>query len=102
MLVSPSVVGAADSLRLRTIVNGETRQDTNTDDLLFGVTSLVSFLSQGSTLEKGTVIMTGTPGGVAAGMKPPKWLRDGDVVEVAIEQLGSCVNRLVYENVHHL
>lgn len=97
MLVSPQIVGAADSLRLTTMVNGEVRQDTNTSDLLFNVASLVSFLSQGSTLQRGTVIMTGTPGGVAMGMRPPKWLRNGDVVEVAIEQLGSCINRVQYE-----
>ena len=97
MLVSPSVIGAADNLRLRTLVNGEVRQDSNTDDLLFNVASIISFLSQGSTLDKGTVIMTGTPDGVALGMPEPKWLRNGDVVEVEIEQLGSCVNKIVYE-----
>jgi len=97
MLVSPSVVGAADSLRLRTLVNGEVRQDSNTNDLLFNVAYIISFLSQGSTLQKGTVIMTGTPDGVALGMSPPKWLQNGDVVQVEIEHLGSCVNKIVYE-----
>ena len=90
-------VGAADSLRLRTLVNGEVRQDSNTNDLLFNVASIINFLSQGSTLQKGTVIMTGTPDGVALGMSPPMWLRNGDVVRVEIEQLGSCVNKIVYE-----
>jgi 2-keto-4-pentenoate hydratase/2-oxohepta-3-ene-1,7-dioic acid hydratase in catechol pathway len=61
MIVAPSVVGAANKLQLKTIINGEVRQDTNTDDLLFDVPTIVNFLSQGSTLEKGTVIMTGTP-----------------------------------------
>lgn len=97
MLVSTSVVEAADTLRIQTLVNGEVRQDANTSDLLFGVASLVSFLSQGSTLQKGTVIMTGTPDGVALGMKVPKWLQEGDVIEVKIEKLGSCVNKIVYE-----
>ncbi len=98
MLVAPSVAGAADNLRLQTLVNGEVRQDSNTADLLFPVVELVSFLSQGSTLQKGTVIMTGTPDGVALGMPDPKpWLQDGDVVEVRIEQLGSCINKIVYE-----
>jgi len=98
MLVSPAVAGAADHLRLQTFVNGEIRQDSNTGDLLFGVAELVSFLSQGSTLQQGTVIMTGTPDGVVLGMPDPKpWLQDGDVVEVRIEQLGSCVNMVVFE-----
>lgn len=98
MLVSPALVGAADSLRLQTIVNGELRQDSNTNDLLFNVATIISFLSQGSTLQKGTVIMTGTPDGVVLGMPDPKpWLRNGDVVEVRIEQLGSCVNKIVIE-----
>lgn len=98
MLVSPSVVGAADNLRLQTWVNGEVRQDSNTNDLLFNVAEIIAFLSQGSTLKKGTVIMTGTPDGVVLGMPDPKpWLQDGDVVEVKIEQLGSCVNKIVYE-----
>ncbi|KAF7535384.1 hypothetical protein G7054_g5459 [Neopestalotiopsis clavispora] len=97
MIVAPSVVGEANDLQLQTIVNGEVRQDANTNDLLFNVVTLVSFLSQGSTLERGTVIMTGTPSGVAMGMKAPKYVKDGDVVEVKIEKLGSCVNKIVYE-----
>jgi 2-keto-4-pentenoate hydratase/2-oxohepta-3-ene-1,7-dioic acid hydratase in catechol pathway len=96
MIVAPAVVQDASSLRLKTIVNGEVRQDTNTSDLLFGVKALISFLSQGSTLQQGTVIMTGTPGGVALGMKEPKWLVDGQTVEVQIEHLGSCKNRVVF------
>ncbi|KPI34749.1 uncharacterized protein AB675_9 [Cyphellophora attinorum] len=98
MLVSPSVVGSGNKLHLQTFVNGEKRQDSSTEDLLFDVQSIISFLSQGSTLRKGTVIMTGTPGGVVLGLPEPKpWLQDGDIVEVRIEQLGSCVNRIVHE-----
>lgn len=98
MLVSPAVAGAADNLRLQTLVNGEIRQDTNTNDLLFDVAYIISFLSQGSTLERGTVIKTGTPDGVVLGMPDPKpWLKDGDVVEVKIQHMGSCVNRIVYD-----
>ena len=98
MIVSPSLVGHADNLRLQTFVNGELRQDTNTSDLLFGVADIVSFSSQGTTLEKGTIIMTGTPSGVGMGMSPPGWLRDGDGVEVKIEQLGKIKNRMVFEH----
>ena len=97
MLVSPRMVDSADNLNLRTWVNGELRQEANTDDLLFGVKKIIAFISQGTMLEKGTVIMTGTPAGVAMGMKPPKYLRDGDVVEVEIEHLGRCKNRMVFE-----
>lgn len=97
MLVSPQVVGNAGNLRLQTLVNGEVRQDTNTNDLLFKTESLIAFISQGTTLEAGTVIMTGTPAGVAMGMKEPLWLKDGDVVEVRIEKLGSVRNRMVFQ-----
>ncbi|RBQ80856.1 hypothetical protein VDGD_21130 [Verticillium dahliae] len=97
MLVSPSVVGDASSLRLRTLVNGEERQNEGTDDLLFGVEAIVEFLSQGTTLEAGTVVLTGTPSGVAMGMKEPRYLNDGDVVEVTISGLGSVRNKMVFE-----
>lgn len=97
MLVSPKLVGNAGSLRLQTWVNGELRQDTSTSDLLFGVEKIVAFVSQGTTLEKGTVIMTGTPAGVAMGMKEPTWLKDGDVVEVRVEELGSVKNAMSFE-----
>ncbi|KAJ5626404.1 5-carboxymethyl-2-hydroxymuconate isomerase [Penicillium lagena] len=97
MIVSPKIVGAADNLRLQTFVNGEQRQDSNTSDLLFGVQRIISFMSQGTTLEAGTVIMTGTPAGVAMGMKVPKYLKDGDVVEVEIEHLGRTRNMMSFK-----
>jgi 2-keto-4-pentenoate hydratase/2-oxohepta-3-ene-1,7-dioic acid hydratase in catechol pathway len=91
------IVRAADNLRLQTFVNGELRQDSNTNDLLFGVKRIISFVSQGTTLEAGTVIMTGTPAGVAMGMKVPKYLKDGDMVEVEIEHLGRTRNVMSFE-----
>ncbi|KAL3440783.1 hypothetical protein BJX65DRAFT_314436 [Aspergillus insuetus] len=97
MLVSPKAVGNAGTLHLQTFVNGELRQDTNTSDLLFNTEAIISFISQGTTLEAGTVIMTGTPAGVAMGMKEPMWLKDGDVVQVSIEGLGSVKNKMVFE-----
>ncbi|OIW31445.1 fumarylacetoacetate hydrolase [Coniochaeta ligniaria NRRL 30616] len=97
MLVSPQLVGNAGDLTLQTFVNGEERQNTSTGDLLFGVEDIVSFCSQGTTLEAGTVILTGTPSGVAMGMKDPKYLNDGDVVEVRISGLGSVRNKMVFQ-----
>jgi 2-keto-4-pentenoate hydratase/2-oxohepta-3-ene-1,7-dioic acid hydratase in catechol pathway len=97
VIVSPAVLGAADSLNLTTTVNGEVRQQSNTSDLLFGVKHLVSFCSQGTTLEAGSLIMTGTPSGVISGMKHPVYLKNGDVVVVSIEGLGNITNVLKFE-----
>ncbi|ORY04276.1 hypothetical protein BCR34DRAFT_634215 [Clohesyomyces aquaticus] len=98
LMVSPSIVGTANNLRLRTLVNGEERQNTTTSDLLFDVPTIISFLSQGTTLERGTVIMTGTPSGVGMTMADgPMWLRHGDIVEVEVEHCGRTKNRIVYE-----
>jgi 2-keto-4-pentenoate hydratase/2-oxohepta-3-ene-1,7-dioic acid hydratase in catechol pathway len=90
-------LGVRPGLQLTTTVNNEVRQNTNTSDLLFHVPEIVSFVSQGTTLEKGTIIMTGTPAGVAMGMKPPRYLNDGDVVEVEIGGIGKISNRMTYE-----
>lgn len=78
-------------------MNGEIRQKASTNDLVFGVKRIIEFVSQGTTLEKGSVILTGTPGGVALGMKPPQWLKDGDVVEVFISDVGTIRNKMVFQ-----
>ncbi|KAI9497288.1 degradation of aromatic compounds [Zychaea mexicana] len=95
-IVSQKVLGDRPALDLTTRVNGEVRQSTNTSDLLFHVPEIVSFISQGTTLEKGTIIMTGTPAGVAMGMKNPLWLNNGDVVEVEIASIGKVSNKMAY------
>lgn len=95
-LIASQVVGKADNLMLRTKVNGELRQESSTGDLIFGAAEVVAFASQGTTLEKGSIILTGTPGGVGMGMSPPSWLADGDVVEVSIEGLGAVRNKMVF------
>ncbi|KAK5560803.1 hypothetical protein LTR46_001111 [Exophiala xenobiotica] len=96
---APSVANRIDDgipvLSLRTCVNGEERQSTSTGDLLFRMSNLLEFLSVGRTIRKGTVIMTGTPSGVAAFLKPPRWLQSGDVVEVEIEGLGTIKNEML-------
>ena len=97
-IVSTRVLGDGGGLRIRTLVNGEVRQDSNTSDLCFNVRKLVSFYSTGQTLEAGSLIMTGTPGGVGAAMKPqPQFLRDGDEVVVEIERIGTLRNLIKFE-----
>jgi acylpyruvate hydrolase len=76
------------NLRLRTWVNGELRQDSNTSDLIFGCQELVEFIAQTCTLAPGDLILTGTPSGVGMAMDPPWFLNSGDRVRVAIDGLG--------------
>jgi acylpyruvate hydrolase len=76
------------SLGLRTWVNGELRQDSNTSDLIFGCQELVDFIAQTCTLRPGDLILTGTPSGVGQGFDPPRFLKSGDVIRIAIEGLG--------------
>lgn len=96
-IVSTRLLGDARGLALKTFVNGELRQEANTSDLCFGVRKLVSFYSTGQTLQAGSLIMTGTPGGVGIGFKPQKWLKDGDEVAVVIEGIGKVVNVMKFE-----
>ena len=84
-------------LRLRTWVNGELRQDSNTKHLIFDCAAIVEHLSTAFTLEPGDVIATGTPGGVGMAMKPPRLLKVGDLVRVEIEGLGALENRVIAE-----
>lgn len=77
-----------DALRVMTRLNGEIMQDSNTSDMIFPVRKLVSFLSEGTTLLPGTVILTGTPSGVGFARNPAIFLKEGDVVEVGVERIG--------------
>ena len=85
-------------LRLKTTVNGVIRQDSDTSDLVFGVAQLVSYISQAMTLYPGDVIATGSPAGVAHFMKPPQYLKPGDVVRCEVEGVGAIENRVVDES----
>jgi acylpyruvate hydrolase len=76
------------SLDLKTWVNGELRQDSNTCDLIFGCRELVDFISQTCTLRPGDLILTGTPNGVGQAFDPPRFLASGDTIRIAIEGLG--------------
>ncbi len=84
-------------LQIRTIVNGEMRQNSNTDQFVFNCFQMVEQLSEAMTLEPGDLIFTGTPPGIGNAMKPPKFLRDGDVVRVEIEGIGAIENTFVNE-----
>ena len=72
-------------------------QNSNTSDMIWGVPEIVSFLSEGTTLKKGTIIFTGTPEGVGFVRKPYVYLKEGDIVRVAIEALGYIENKVVFE-----
>jgi 2-keto-4-pentenoate hydratase/2-oxohepta-3-ene-1,7-dioic acid hydratase in catechol pathway len=96
-LTTRDEVGEPHGLRLRTWVNGELRQDSNTKHLIFDCFALVEHLSTAFTLEVGDVISTGTPSGVGIGMKPPRYLVAGDVVRIEIEGLGVLENPVVAE-----
>jgi len=74
------------------LVNGEVRQDSNTENLIAGIADIIAMLSEGMTLKAGTIIATGTPSGVGMGMTPPTFLNEGDVVECRIEGIGSLRN----------
>lgn len=96
-LVTTDEVGDPHGLGLRTWVNGELRQDSRTDDLIFDCWQMVAHLSTVFTLEPGDVISTGTPAGVGAAMDPPRWLVAGDVVRIEVEGLGVLENPVVDE-----
>jgi len=88
-LVTADEVGDPQALAIELDVNGQPMQRGNTASMVFGVAHLVSHISQFMTLEPGDVVSTGTPPGVAMGMKPPRWMRPGDTIEVRIEKLGA-------------
>ncbi|MDE3238713.1 MAG: fumarylacetoacetate hydrolase family protein [Paracoccaceae bacterium] len=87
-LVTADEVADPQDMSMWLKVNGETRQDGSTRTMIFGVAHLISYLSQFMSLEPGDVITTGTPPGVGMGMKPPTYLKPGDVVELGIKGLG--------------
>lgn len=94
-LVTADEIGDPTGLDMVLKVNGEVRQSTNTDDFVFNVPKLVSFLSGLMTLEPGDVVLTGTPGGVGVAMNPPTFLKDGDVVTIEVDKIGTLENKVV-------
>ncbi len=92
-LVTPDAVPpGARGLRIQGRLNGRVMQDARTDQLIFSVEALIELISVGISLERGDVIITGTPGGVGAARKPPVFMKPGDVFEVEIERLGLLTN----------
>jgi 2-keto-4-pentenoate hydratase/2-oxohepta-3-ene-1,7-dioic acid hydratase in catechol pathway len=92
---SIAALGDLQNLELITRLNGQVVQQANTGQMLFSVARLIAELSRGTTLLAGTVILTGTPAGVGAGRRPPRFLRDGDELEVEISGVGLLRNPVV-------
>jgi 2-keto-4-pentenoate hydratase/2-oxohepta-3-ene-1,7-dioic acid hydratase in catechol pathway len=80
------------ALGIRAILNGETVQDSNTSNMVFGVAEVIAYVTRTITLEPGDLIATGTPAGVGAFRKPPLFMQPGDEITIEIEGLGSLTN----------
>ncbi len=93
-IVTPDELSDPHQLRIRTWINGELRQDSSTNQLIYDCFDQVAALSQAFTLEPGDIVSTGTPSGVGMGFKPPKYLKVGDVVKIEVEGIGVIENRV--------
>lgn len=93
-IVHASSVNHPNKLDIQTMVNGEIRQKSNTENFIFSIEEIISVLSQGMTLEPGDIIATGTPAGVGKGFKPPRYLKPGDAIEIKVEKLGTLYNKI--------
>ncbi len=97
-LVTPDEVGDPHTLGIRGWVNGELRQESNTEHLIYDCFDAIAHLTQAFTLDVGDVLFMGTPAGVGAAMKPPQFLVEGDVVKIEIDKLGFIENTVVAED----
>src|SRR5687767_11605102 len=84
------------NLKILTMVNGEVRQNSTSSKMVIPIKKIISSLSQLMTLEPGDIISTGTPAGVAMSMNTPKYLKDGDLVEISVEKLGTIRNKVIF------
>ena len=91
-LVTADEIPNPNTLAIRTVLNGITVQDWNTNDMIFDVPSIIEFLSGSTTLLPGTTILTGTPHGVGMAANPPRWLKPGDSVSIEVEGIGRLTN----------
>lgn len=96
-IVTADEVGDPHALGIRCLVNGETRQNSNTGNLVFNCFDQIAYLSEAMTLEPGDMVFTGTPGGVGQSMKPPQFLKAGDTVRVEIDKIGAIEAKMVPE-----
>ena len=95
VVVTADEFGDPQQKRVTCRVNGVTKQDANTSNMIFPVAEVIEWLSKGLTLEPGDIIATGTPEGVGMGRTPQEWLQDGDLVETEVEGIGTMRNRIV-------
>jgi 2-keto-4-pentenoate hydratase/2-oxohepta-3-ene-1,7-dioic acid hydratase in catechol pathway len=96
-MVTADEIDPAKPLHLTTRVNGEVRQDDTTANLIFSFADLLAYITIFTTLKPGDIIVTGTPVGAGARFDPPRWLKAGDVVEIAVPEIGTLSNRVVDE-----
>lgn len=87
-----SLISFPPSLEIKSYVNGELRQNSNTNNLIFDIETIISDLTTGVTLLPGDIVLTGTPAGVGAGFNPPKYMKNGDRVDCVIENIGTLTN----------
>jgi 2,4-didehydro-3-deoxy-L-rhamnonate hydrolase len=93
-IVPAGQVADPQNLAIRTILNGETVQESNTSDMIFDIRKIIAFVTEAITLEPGDLILTGTPAGVGAFRDPRIWLKHGDEITVEVERVGSVTNRI--------
>jgi 2-keto-4-pentenoate hydratase/2-oxohepta-3-ene-1,7-dioic acid hydratase in catechol pathway len=97
VVVSPSVIKDPHTLSIKAIYNGSTVQDGNTKDMIFIIRQMIAYFSQGTTLEAGTIIVTGTPAGIGIARNPRVILEDKSDIRVEIENIGTLINKVEYE-----
>jgi 2-keto-4-pentenoate hydratase/2-oxohepta-3-ene-1,7-dioic acid hydratase in catechol pathway len=97
-IVTADEIANPAGLGLRLRLNGETRQESHTGDLIFDIPSIIAFLTLSQTVEAGTIVSTGTPAGVGMGRNPPEYMRAGDVMEAEIDGIGVLRNRVVADS----
>ena len=96
-IVTADEIPDPQALRIQALVNGESRQDSNTREMVFDVYAMIEHLSKAMTLEPGDLVLTGTPAGVGAVRNPKLYMKAGDVVRIEIERIGHIENRIVDE-----
>lgn len=97
MLVSQAAIGDAGALKIKAIHNSSVVQDSNTSEMIFDIATTISYLSKGTTLEQGTIIMTGTGPGIGIMRDPKVILNHGDDMRVEVEKIGTLINEIYYE-----